>query len=136
MSNARILQSLINYPRSPDVESKSGFNLCYNVPCPTNSLVNHTDLLPPVTFHFLENVSLVLSPESNFYAMSAPSNSTVVKCLLYQSMEDGGGYGPAGIFGSFQQQNVEVVYDLGKERIGFQSMDCASASATQGFIYN
>jgi hypothetical protein len=50
---------------------------------------------------------------------------------MLQSTDDGDD-GPAGVFGSFQQQNVEVVYDLEKERIGFQPMDCASAASSQG----
>lgn len=63
--------------------------------------------------------------------MGAPINATVVKCLLFQSMDDSE-YGPAGVLGSFQQQNVEVVYDLEKQRIGFQPMDCASAASFHG----
>ncbi|GAV62806.1 Asp domain-containing protein [Cephalotus follicularis] len=126
-----ILQATITYPRATEIETRTGFDLCYNIPCPKNTLANHVDILPSITFHFLNNASLVL-PEGNiFYAMSAPSNSTVVKCFLFQSMEDGD-YGPAGVFGSFQQQNVEVVYDLRNERIGFQPMDCASAAIAQG----
>ncbi|KAH7569565.1 hypothetical protein JRO89_XS06G0187600 [Xanthoceras sorbifolium] len=124
-----ILKSIITYPRATEVEERSGFDLCYRVPCPNNTFTN--DIFPSITFHFLNNVSLVLPQENHFYAMSAPSNSTAVKCLLFQSMDDGD-YGPAGVFGSFQQQNVEVVYDLEKERIGFEPLDCASVAASQG----
>ncbi|XP_031256191.1 probable aspartyl protease At4g16563 [Pistacia vera] len=126
-----LLQSQITYPRATEVEERSGFDLCYRVPCPNNTLVDADFLLPTITFHFLNNVSLVLPQGNHFYAMSAPSNSSVVKCLLFQRMDDGD-YGPAGVFGSFQQQNVQVVYDLQKERIGIQPMDCASAAASQG----
>jgi hypothetical protein len=126
-----VLQSIINYPRATDMEMRTGFDLCYKVPCQNNSILTG-DLLPSITFHFLNNASLVLSRGSHFYAMSAPSNSTVVKCLLFQSMDDGD-YGPAGVLGSFQQQDVEVVYDMEKERIGFRPMDCASAASFQGF---
>ncbi|XP_065037462.1 probable aspartyl protease At4g16563 isoform X2 [Musa acuminata AAA Group] len=76
-------------------------------------------------------VKLSLPKDNCFYAMSAPRGSMVVKCFLFQIMDDGG-YGPAGVFGSFQQQNMEVVYDLEKERIGFQPMDCASSAARYG----
>ncbi|CAK7336948.1 unnamed protein product [Dovyalis caffra] len=130
-----ILQSTINYPRASDVETRTGFDLCYKVPCPNNSSLTDDNLLPPITFHFLNKVSLVLPQGNHFYAMSAPRNSSVIKCLLFQSMDDGD-YGPAGVFGSFQQQNVEVVYDLEKERIGFQTMDCASAASSQGLHKN
>ncbi|KVI05400.1 hypothetical protein Ccrd_016258 [Cynara cardunculus var. scolymus] len=130
------LESVIDHPRATEVEERTGFDLCYRVPC-TNNVTNgmkimdvDDHLLPSITFHFLNNVSLVLPQGNNFYAMNAPRNSTVVKCLLFQSMDDED-YGPAGVFGSFQQQNVEVVYDMQKERIGFQTMDCASSLAFQ-----
>ncbi|KAF3450155.1 hypothetical protein FNV43_RR06235 [Rhamnella rubrinervis] len=123
-----LLQSAISYPRANEMETQTGFDLCYNVPY-TNSTSYTNGLLPSITFHFLNNASLVLSEGSHFYAMAAPRNSTVVKCLLFQTMEDGD-YGPAGVLGSFQQQNVKVVYDIGKERIGFQQMDCAAAASS------
>ncbi|WCJ28463.1 Eukaryotic aspartyl protease family protein [Euphorbia peplus] len=115
------LKSCIDYPRAFDVETRSGFDLCYKVPCKNSSKGLE---LPSIKFLFLNNVSVVLPQENHFYVMSAPSNSSVVKCLLFQSMEDGD-FGPAGVFGSFQQQNLKVVYDLENERIGFQAMDCA-----------
>ncbi|KAK7850247.1 putative aspartyl protease [Quercus suber] len=126
------LMSAITYPRAKDVEMRSGFDLCYKVPCKNNN--TFIDDLPLITFHFLNNVSLALPQGNHFYAMGAPSESTVVKCLLFQSMdnEDDNIYGPAGVFGSFQQQNVEVVYDLEQERVGFQPRDCAVAAAAQG----
>ena len=126
-----ILQSTINYPRDTGMEMQTGFDLCYKVPRPNNNTLTSDDLLPSITFHFLNNVSLVLPQGNHFYPVSAPGNPAVVKCLMFQSM-DGGDDGPAGVFGSFQQQNVEVVYDLEKERIGFQPMDCASAASSQG----
>lgn len=132
------LHSEISYPRSPETELRTGFDLCYKIPFTSDnnsSPVDYPDFLPSITFHFLNNVSLVLSQGSHFYAMGAPRNSTVVKCLLFQSMDDGD-YGPAGVFGSFQQQNVKVVYDLEKERIGFQHMDCASSAASHGLTRN
>ncbi|WOG81617.1 hypothetical protein DCAR_0100768 [Daucus carota subsp. sativus] len=125
-----VLQSAISYPRASEVEARSSFDLCYRVPNSSNSITLLDDL-PLITFHFLNNVSVVIPQGNHFYAMGAPNNGTVVKCLLFQSMDDGDD-GPAGIFGSFQQQNVEVIYDLEKERIGFQPMDCATASAFHG----
>ncbi|XP_071714602.1 probable aspartyl protease At4g16563 [Rutidosis leptorrhynchoides] len=130
------LESAIDHPRATEVETRTGFDLCYRVPCINNVtdgvMIMDVDdhLLPSITFHFLNNVSLVLPQGNSFYAMGAPHNSTVVKCLLFQSSDEND-YGPAGIFGSFQQQNVEVVYDMEKERIVFQTMDCASSSAFQ-----
>ncbi|GER54808.1 eukaryotic aspartyl protease family protein [Striga asiatica] len=44
--------------------------------------------------------------------------------LCYQKMDDD--EAAAAVFGSFQQQNIEVVYDLQNERVGFQTVDCVS----------
>ncbi|XP_010536407.1 PREDICTED: probable aspartyl protease At4g16563 [Tarenaya hassleriana] len=131
------LQSTISYPRATDTEERTGFDLCYRVPCPNNDLDSSNiveTVFPPITFHFLNNVTLLLPQGNSFYAMSAPSNGTVVKCLLFQGMDDGD-YGPAGVFGSFQQQNVKVVYDLSNERVGFQAMDCASWAVSEGLYH-
>ncbi|XP_043699726.1 probable aspartyl protease At4g16563 [Telopea speciosissima] len=125
-----LLQSIITLPRSTEIEKRTGFDLCYKVPCLSNKTALD-NLLPSMSFHFSNNVTLVLPKENYFYAMGPPSNSSVVKCFLFQSMDDGD-YGPSGVFGNFQQQNVEVVYDLEKERIGFQPKDCAYSEASQG----
>ncbi|KAI4312502.1 hypothetical protein MLD38_037309 [Melastoma candidum] len=128
---------MTSYARANDMESRTGFHLCYKVPVFPNE--EHAPVFPPITFHFLNNVSLTLPSSNCFYAMSAPLNSTVVKCLLFRSVEDDNDEGskndgPAGVYGSFQQQNIQVVYDLENQRIGFQPMDCASASASQGIM--
>lgn len=128
-----VLQSTITYPRAEELEARTGFDLCYKLPCPSKDITDHAYLLPSITFHFSSNASLVLPQETHFYAVGAPIDSTVVKCLLLQSMDEGES-GPGGVFGSFQQQNVEVVYDLEKERIGFQPLDCAAAAASLGLV--
>ncbi|KAL5977200.1 hypothetical protein ACLOJK_021542 [Asimina triloba] len=119
--------SIVSHPRSTEHESRTGFDLCYKVPCANTS---SNEGLPLISFHFLGNVTLNMPIENYFYAVSPPNNSQLVMCLLLQPMDDGG-YGPAGVFGNFQQQNIEVVYDLERERIGFQPMDCASSAATR-----
>ncbi|GMH03163.1 hypothetical protein Nepgr_005002 [Nepenthes gracilis] len=125
------LESVITYPRAIDQERETGFGLCYEIPCLNDTCNDDDDLLPSITFLFSSNSSLILPKEKHFYAIGVPSNSCVVKCLLYQRMDDGDS-GPAAVFGSFQQQNVEVVYDFQQERIGFKPMDCASAAASYG----
>ncbi|KAK1278932.1 Aspartic proteinase nepenthesin-1 [Acorus gramineus] len=124
------IQSKMAYQRSSKFEKRTGFELCYKVPCSKNSCIGD---FPSITLHFVKDVKLVLPKENCFYAMAAPVNNHVVKCLLFQSMEDET-YGPAGVLGNFQQQNVEVVYDLEKERIGFHPMDCASSAASHGLL--
>ncbi|XP_010481644.1 PREDICTED: probable aspartyl protease At4g16563 [Camelina sativa] len=129
------LQSIITYPRATETESRTGFDLCYKIPCPNDNLTSLENdakmIFPSITFNFLNNATLLLPQGNCFYAMSVPSDDSVVKCLLFQNMEDGD-YGPAGVFGSFQQQNVKVVYDLEKERIGFQAMDCVLEATSHG----
>ncbi|GFQ05608.1 aspartic proteinase nepenthesin-2 [Phtheirospermum japonicum] len=122
------LKSVIKYPRAEDVEDGSWSDLCYDMPIRKNN--SQPDGLPSVTFHFLNNVSLTLAQGTYFYKMARPKGSTQVQCLMFQQMDDE--RGPGGVFGSFQQQNVEVVYDLEKERIGFQTTDCASLAKTHG----
>ncbi|KAL4200824.1 hypothetical protein AMTRI_Chr02g255570 [Amborella trichopoda] len=120
-----VMGSKITHPRSVEHERKTGFGLCYQVPTAV------TESLPSLSFRFVNNVTLTLPEENYFYAM-APSNGTyIVKCLLVQGMEDDS-YGPAGVLGSFQQQNVEVVYDLSDERIGFHARDCALLAISHG----
>ncbi|KAK9156269.1 hypothetical protein Sjap_003749 [Stephania japonica] len=130
---SKIKSLMIMHPRAHDFENRTGFDLCYSLPCLNNSSSADDDNepLPSLTFHFLGNVNLTLPKENYFYAMAAPSNLRVVKCFLIQIMDDED-YGPAAVFGSFQQQNVQVVYDLEEERIGFQPMECASSAASQG----
>ena len=75
-------------------------------------------------------MKLTLPKDSCYYAVTAPKNSVVVKCLLFQRMDDeddvgGANNGPGAVLGSFQMQNVEVVYDMEAGRIGFQPKDCA-----------
>ncbi|KAJ0081658.1 hypothetical protein Patl1_11809 [Pistacia atlantica] len=119
--------------------SDNSFDPCTVAGCSLNTLLKSTCARPCPSFAYTYGEGGVITGTltrdtlrgNHFYAMSAPSNSSVVKCLLFQSMDDGD-YGPAGVFGSFQQQNVQVVYDLQKERIGIQPMDCASAAASQG----
>ncbi|KAH7661056.1 Aspartic peptidase A1 family protein [Dioscorea alata] len=128
------LSSKISYKRCSDIEVRSGFDLCFKVPV-SDEVAGV--MLPDISLRFLNDVELVLPKESCYYAISAPKEKMVVKCLLFQRMDqdDGEGYGPAGVFGSFQQQNVEVVYDLEKERIGFLPVDCASSAASHGLIH-
>ena len=33
--------------------------------------------------------------------------------------------GPAAVLGNYQQQNFHIVYDMEKERVGFQPKPCA-----------
>ncbi|XP_062180992.1 probable aspartyl protease At4g16563 [Phragmites australis] len=119
------LSSIVPYDRSYDLETRTGFDLCFKIPCPHAPCTE--DELPPISLHFLGDVKLTLPKQSCYYAVTAPKDSVVVKCLLFQRMDDGDGNtsGPGAVLGSFQMQNLEVVYDLEMGRVGFQPRDCA-----------
>lgn len=130
---ASVLASLISaappYERSRDLEARTGFDLCFKVPCARAPCAD--DELPPITLHLAGGARLALPKLSSYYPVTAIRDSVVVKCLLFQRMEmedDGDGTsggGPAAVLGSFQMQNVEVVYDLAAGRVGFRPRDCA-----------
>ncbi|KAL5203457.1 hypothetical protein ABZP36_014409 [Zizania latifolia] len=120
------LSSVTPYERSHDLETRTGFDLCFKIPC-AHTPCTQDEQLPLMSLHFPGDVKLTLPKESCYYAVAAPKNSVVVKCLLFKRMDDddGGDVGAGAILGSFQMQNVEVVYDLEAGRIGFQPKDCA-----------
>uniref|UniRef100_A0A2N9EX00 Peptidase A1 domain-containing protein n=1 Tax=Fagus sylvatica TaxID=28930 RepID=A0A2N9EX00_FAGSY len=120
----------ITYHKAKEIEMRTGFDLCYKVPCTNNNTC--TDDLHSITFHFRNNASLVLPQGNLFYAVEAPSESMVVKCLLFEKMNDDNDFGAAGVLGSYQLQNVEVVYNLEQETIGLQPTNCALEAAAQG----
>ncbi|WVZ99199.1 hypothetical protein U9M48_044531 [Paspalum notatum var. saurae] len=126
------LGSAAPYERARDVEARTGFGLCLRVPCARAPCAD--DQLPPVSLRLRGGATLTLPKQSTYYAVTAPRDSVVVKCLLFQRMDDAGGGGgasggPAAVLGSFQMQNVEVVYDLVAGRVGFRPRDCALGAA-------
>jgi len=125
---ASVLASLVSatpYERSRDLEARTGFDLCFKVPCARAPCAD--DELPPISLHLAGGARLALPKLSSYYPVTAIRDSVVVKCLLFQRMEDDAGDagGPAAVLGSFQMQNVEVVYDLAAGRVGFRPRDCA-----------
>ncbi|KAL6502199.1 hypothetical protein OROHE_024792 [Orobanche hederae] len=129
------LESLIHYPRDNDMEEWTVFDLCYSIPTTKKNNTTNSTGIPSITLHFSNDVSLTLPQGTCFYKMAPPEGSAQTNCLLFQKMDigaQGDNSGPAGIFGSFQQQNVEVVYDLKNDRIGFQPTDCVSQAKYHG----
>ncbi|CAN6327643.1 unnamed protein product [Urochloa humidicola] len=115
------------YERSRDMEARTGFGLCFRVPCAGAA---EDDALPAIRLHLGGGggATLALPKLSSYYPVTAVRDGAVVKCLLFQRMEGeagGGGGGPGAVLGSFQMQNVEVVYDLVAARVGFRPRDCA-----------
>ncbi|GER49545.1 eukaryotic aspartyl protease family protein [Striga asiatica] len=122
------IKSMVKYSRASDVEAKSPFHLCYHVP---TKYAKKPGGFPSITFHFLNNVSLNLPAGNVFYKVAPPKNGSQPVCLIMQEMDDDEVEASA-VLGSFQQQNIEVVYDLQNERIGFQTTDCVSYGKRYG----
>ncbi|CAN6337118.1 unnamed protein product [Urochloa humidicola] len=114
------------YERSRDAEARTGFGLCFRVPCARAPCAAEDDALPAIGLHLGGGGGgrLALPKMSSYYPVSAVRDGAVVKCLLLQRMDDEGS-GPGAVLGSFQMQNVEVVYDLVAGRVGFRPRDCA-----------
>ncbi|CAA0823838.1 Eukaryotic aspartyl protease family protein [Striga hermonthica] len=123
----KAIKSMVKYSRALDMEAKTAFHLCYRVP-KNNATPGG---FPSITFHFLNNVSLELPPGNLFYKVAPPKKSLWPMCLIMQKMDDDDAEASA-VFGSFQQQNIETVYDLQKKRIGFQPTDCVSYGKRYG----
>ncbi|KAF8715826.1 hypothetical protein HU200_026778 [Digitaria exilis] len=124
------LSSAVPYERSRDMEDRTGFDLCFKVPCARAPCAEEDDELPPISLHLAGGgggARLTLPKLSCYYPVTAVKDNVVVKCLLFQRMdeEEEAGGGPGAVLGSFQMQNVEVVYDLVAGRVGFRPRDCA-----------
>ncbi|OEL22374.1 putative aspartyl protease [Dichanthelium oligosanthes] len=117
------ISSAVPYERSRDMEARTGFDLCFRVPCARPPCAE--DELPVISLHLPGGARLTLPKLSSYYPVTAVKDSVVVKCLLFQRMDDDTSGGPGAVLGSFQVQNVEVVYDLVAGRIGFLPRDCA-----------
>ncbi|XP_018851223.1 probable aspartyl protease At4g16563 [Juglans regia] len=108
---------MANYTRAVDIEAQSGLGPCFNIGGKKNLII------PDLTFQFKGGAKLTL-PLGNYF--SFVRNSSVV-CLIIITddvLGSGPSGGPAIIFGSFQQQNLYVEYDLENERLGFRKQSC------------
>ncbi|GLJ27887.1 hypothetical protein SUGI_0547490 [Cryptomeria japonica] len=123
------LKTAIQYNRSVDFEEATGLDLCYNFPTAKGA-----PMLPTFKFHFKDNATITL-PAENYMFMIPDSDdhttsttnitSTSVGCLIILSSGDEV-YGPAAVLGNYQQQNLNVVYDMEKQRIGFLPKICSA----------
>ncbi|XP_057821978.1 aspartic proteinase nepenthesin-1 [Cryptomeria japonica] len=93
--------------------SQFGLDLCYKIRSVKPSLAQ----FPKLTFHF-KGADYVLPPEN--YMISADSSSKLL-CLAMMPSGDG-----ISIFGNVQQQNNQILYDLGKNMLSFSPALCDS----------
>lgn len=123
------LKSTVRYIRSVDYEAATGMDLCYELPTAEGS----SPVFPTFSLHFKNNATITLPAENYMFMMSDPNDATrtsssdtaatAVGCLIILSSGDEV-HGPAAVLGNYQQQNLHVVYDVEKERIGFQPKTC------------
>ncbi|XP_031482578.1 probable aspartyl protease At4g16563 [Nymphaea colorata] len=114
--------------RASDVEEASGVGPCYYV-----EGGDWRRTVPGLVLVFRGNASVELPKESYFFDLGsggALHRGRAHGCFLVMGATEGEnddeGGGPAGLLGNFQQQDVEVIYDLEKRRIGFKRRDCGS----------
>lgn len=119
------------YKRARPVEDRTGLSPCFYVDhSPSNKGVLS---VPQMVFHFggNSNSSVVMPRKNYFYEFIDGGDDGKMKrkvgCMTLMNagyFPDSGG--PAGLLGNYQQQGLEVVYDLLKKRVGFARRKCAS----------
>lgn len=112
--------------RAKPVEERTGLSPCYYV----DQGSNRKGVVPEMVLHFGGNSSVVMPRKNYFYEFmddGKVKRKRKVGCVMVMN----GGYfpdsgGPAGLLGNYQQQGLEVVYDLLNKRVGFARRKCAS----------
>ncbi|KAI3409645.1 HIT domain-containing protein [Psidium guajava] len=112
------------HERAAGIEEKTGLSPCYYFDNDTIASV------PTVTLHFVGRGSSVVLPRRNYFYdfMDGGGRRSRVGCLMLMNGGDEAESesGPVATLGNYQQQGFEVVYDLGKRRVGFARRRCAS----------
>uniref|UniRef100_A0ACD5V351 Uncharacterized protein n=1 Tax=Avena sativa TaxID=4498 RepID=A0ACD5V351_AVESA len=109
------------FERAEAAEDQTGMAPCYHY---ASSPSSDRDV-PPLALHFGGNATVVL-PRSNYFMGFKSAEGRSVGCLMLMSgWDDDGSGGPAGTLGNFQQQGLEVVYDVDAGRVGFARRRCA-----------
>ena len=113
------------HERADEIEDKTGLAPCYYF----DKVVE----VPTVTLHFVGNNSNVVLPRKNYFyefldGGDGNQKKRKVGCLMLMSGGDETELsgGPGATLGNYQQQGLEVVYDLEKLRVGFARRQCAS----------
>ncbi|KAI8569289.1 hypothetical protein RHMOL_Rhmol02G0267400 [Rhododendron molle] len=102
-----VKEEFISQVKLPQVNS-TDFDLCFKLPSDPSARVK----IPPLVFHFTD-ADLDL-PTGNYMTLDSG-----IMCLTMLGSGD-----TSSIFGSIQQQNILVVYDLYKETLSFKPTEC------------
>ncbi|XP_061341097.1 probable aspartyl protease At4g16563 [Gastrolobium bilobum] len=115
------------HERASGVEEKTGLGPCYYFDGVVAARV------PAVTLRFSGGNSSVALPRKNYFYEFFDGGDGVrskrrVGCLMLMNGGDEAELsgGPGATLGNYQQQGFEVVYDLGKKRVGFARRQCSS----------
>nr|XP_043608243.1 probable aspartyl protease At4g16563 [Erigeron canadensis] len=123
--NSVVSQFLNTFKRAASVEDRTGLSPCYYLPPKPNKVV-----IPQLVLHFVGNTSVAMPSRNYFYQFTDHHHQNkAVGCMMLMNagfFPDSDGPGPAGLLGNYQQQGLEVVYDLLNKRIGFANRKCAS----------
>lgn len=124
----------LGYKRAEDVEDKTGLSPCYYTDQPAGGKNNKKVLVPQLVLHFGGNSCVVMPKKNYFYEfLDGKKVKRNVGCMTLMNagyFPDSGG--PAGLLGNYQQQGLEVVYDLLNKRVGFARRKCSSLWDTLG----
>ncbi|RCV13362.1 hypothetical protein SETIT_2G340000v2 [Setaria italica] len=104
--------SLVTLPTTTDGSAATGLDLCFALPSPTSA----PPAMPSMTLHF-DGADMVLPPDS--YMITVTDDS--LWCLMMGSRRNG----EMSTLGNYQQQNMHILYDVGKETLSFAPANCS-----------
>ncbi|GLJ54403.1 hypothetical protein SUGI_1168440 [Cryptomeria japonica] len=99
--------------KSVNASSTGGTDLCYESTVPISKF-------PPIAFHFAGNATFNVPPGNSFLSVE-DDRGRELQCLAYSSA---GPKGSLSIFGNTQQQNYNIVFDMGKTELSFAPAIC------------
>ncbi|GLJ54402.1 hypothetical protein SUGI_1168430 [Cryptomeria japonica] len=98
-----------------NASSIGGTDLCYKSTVTVSKL-------PQIAFHFAGNATFNVPPRNSFPLVEDDLGRKLL-CLAYSSA---GPEGSLSTFGNIQQQNYNIIYDLGKNKLSFAPAICNS----------
>jgi hypothetical protein len=75
-----------------------------------------------MTLHF-DGADMVLPADNYMMSLSDPDSDSSLWCLAMQNQTD---TGVVSILGNYQQQNMHILYDVGKETLSFAPAKCST----------
>ncbi|RCV13361.1 hypothetical protein SETIT_2G339900v2 [Setaria italica] len=103
--------SLVTLPTTMDGSAATGLDLCFALPSPTSA----PPAMPSMTLHF-DGADMVL-PADNYMILDSG-----VWCLAMQNQTNGA----MSTLGNYQQQNIHILYDVGRETLSFAPTKCST----------